>query len=214
MNLTPKILATLGVAAAVVVLGLWFSGLFTGRSSPPGPAVNGGDGSLKSNKTILPSPGETIRTNRGERLLGAFANDTNKITRYEPTIETILSADGEPDEKGAALLALYPRFPPEGQALAAQHIANLLANDDYEPFGQRLADTNTTAEVQEVILADVLGRPNKLKLPLLLEVAKTPAHPKAAESKQILELYLEKNYGDDWETWKTKIADWLRDNPN
>jgi len=142
------------------------------------------------------------------------STETNVIADWETKIDEILNSKDEPDEQGRQLFAIFDRFPPEGQAEAAQHIANLLADEDYLPFGLRLADTNTLPEVQEVIFADLLGRPNKLKLSLLLEVAKTPAHPKAEESKELLELYLEKNYDDDWDTWTDKIAEWLKDNPD
>ena len=129
-------------------------------------------------------------------------------------IDTVLTSEAEPGEKGATLLALMPRVPPEQQAEAAQHVANLLADEDYDQFGLQLVNTNTPTDVQIVIFADVVNRPNTIKLPLLFEVAKTPEHPKAAESKELLELYLQTDYGNDWELWKTKISDWLKKNPD
>ena len=57
------------------------------------------------------------------------------------------------------------------------------------------------------------NRPNTLKLPLLLEVARDAQHPKAGEAKGLLALYLEADYGQDWNQWQSKIEDWLKENP-
>ena len=55
--------------------------------------------------------------------------------------------------------------------------------------------------------------PNAVKLPLLLEVARTPQHPKAEEAKDLLELYLEEDYGADWNKWQANMEQWIKDNP-
>jgi len=120
----------------------------------------------------------------------------------------------EPGAKAKQLLELLPRFPEAGQVEAAQHIANLITDEDYPAFGAWFTNTNTAAEVQEVILADLLNRPNSVKLPLLLEAARTPQHTQAAEAKELLELYLEKDYGADWDAWQKALDDWLRANPD
>ncbi len=61
---------------------------------------------------------------------------------------------------------------------------------------------------------DVLNRPNSVKLPLLLDLARDPQHPKASEAKDILELFLEEDYGNDWTKWQAKLDQWLKDNPD
>ena len=94
--------------------------------------------------------------------------------------------------------------PEEGQAEAAQHIANLLPNEDYAPSAATLRFQEPTG-VLDVLMGDVLNRPNALKLPLLLEVARNPDHPKAAEARQVLVLYLEEDYGADWDVWQQKV---------
>jgi len=68
--------------------------------------------------------------------------------------------------------------------------------------------------VLDVLLADALNRPNSLKLPLLLEVARQPDHPKAGEAKDLLELFLEEDHGKDWGQWQAKLEQWLKDNPD
>jgi hypothetical protein len=63
-------------------------------------------------------------------------------------------------------------------------------------------------------MADALNRPNSLKLPALLEVARTPQHPKAGDAKEVLGFFLETDYGDDWPKWQDKVQAWLKDNPD
>ena len=76
-------------------------------------------------------------------------------------------------------------------------MSNLLADAEYAPLGKFLKDSKLPEPVLDVLIVDVLNRPNGLKLPLLLEVAREPQHPKAAEAKDLLELYLEEDYGTD-----------------
>jgi len=63
-------------------------------------------------------------------------------------------------------------------------------------------------------LADALNRPNSLKLPSLLDVARDPQNPKAGEAKEVLQLFLDEDYGSDWTTWQAKMDAWLKDNPD
>ena len=44
-------------------------------------------------------------------------------------------------------------------------------------------------DILDVLLEDVLNRPNTIKLPMLLEVARDPQNPKSAEAKDVLELF-------------------------
>ena len=66
----------------------------------------------------------------------------------------------------------------------------------------------------DFLLDDVLNRPNSLKLPALLAVARNAQHPKAAEAKDFLQLFLEEDYGSDWDKWQARMEQWLKDNPD
>jgi hypothetical protein len=68
--------------------------------------------------------------------------------------------------------------------------------------------------VLDFLLDDVLNRPNSLKLPALLDVARNAQHPKAAEAKNFLTLFIEEDYGSDWDKWQTGIEAWLKANPD
>ena len=119
----------------------------------------------------------------------------------------------DPD-KAKQMLEMFPRLAEEGQVEVAQHLANLVADENYAPLAKFLTDTQLPESVLDVLMADVLNRPNSLKLPALLEVAKDDKNPKAPEAKDLLELFLEENYGSDWGQWQTKMNQWLKDNPD
>ena len=216
MNWTLKILATLAVAAAVVVAAVWLGGF--GKSTPApqsAPAPPPETQPIRTNRSGLftrPPRLRSTRTNLAPAQISS--SETNLIASGEEAIDEVLRGEGEASDKAKKLLELFPQLPAESQVEAVTHVANLIADADYAPLGRHLADTNTPPEVQDVILADLLGRPNALKLPWLLEVARTPAHEKAGEAKELLELYLEKDYGDDWQAWQNNLAQWLRDNPD
>lgn len=216
MDWTPKILATLAVAAGVGVLALWLGVAGKSTSVPqPAPSPSSETRPVRTNRSGLftrPARHRTARTNVAPAQISI--TDTNLIASGDEAIDEVLRGDGEPNDKAKRLLELFPQLPAEAQIEAATHIANLIADADYAPLGRHLVNTNTLPEVQDVILADLLGRPNALKLPWLLEVARTPAHEKAPEAKELLLLYLEKDYGDDWEAWQSNLAQWLKDNPD
>ena len=96
----------------------------------------------------------------------------------------------------------------------AQHLSNLVPDQDYRLLHASLTNAALPEEVLDVLLDDTLNRPNSLKLPALLEVARNPQNPKAAEAKDFLELFLEEDYGNDWDKWQASMEQWLKDNPD
>ena len=138
----------------------------------------------------------------------------NLITNWEERLDEILSGKEDEDQKARQLLEIFPRLPADGQEEIAQHLSNLISDEHYPSLGQYLTNATLPESVLDVLLADALNRPNKLKLPALVEVARDAANPKASEARDLLELYLEEDYGDDWTTWQKKVDQWLKDNPD
>jgi hypothetical protein len=138
----------------------------------------------------------------------------NLVTNWEDRLDEILSGKENEDQKARQMLEMFPRLPADGQEEVAQHLSNLVSDEQYPALGQYLTNTTLPEPVLDVLLSDALNRPNKLKLPVLVEVARDPANPKAGEAKDLLELYLEEDYGADWNTWQLKVEQWLKDNPD
>ena len=139
---------------------------------------------------------------------------TNLLTDWEEKLDEILGSGGDETGKAKQMLAMFRRLPAEGQVEVAQHISNLLPDEEYAPLGKLLTDPKLPEEVLDVLVMDLLNRPNSLKLPLLLELARDAQHPKAVEAKDLLEVYLEEDYGSDWNKWQAKLDQWMKDNPD
>lgn len=137
-----------------------------------------------------------------------------ETTNWDETVQTILDADIEDAEKAKQLFALFPKLPPDEQVTVVENLSGLVPDENYAPMGRLLTDAKLPAPVLEALMADALGRPNAVMLPLMLEVARNPAHSQASEARDTLTSYLEKDYGSDWPQWQQQITAWLKDNPD
>jgi len=162
-------------------------------------------------KRTAVAPPPTIPTVQPRILSNApLTVNTNE---WEEKIDDIVGSDDPDTNKVAKLYALFPTLPPDGQEEAAQHLSNLVDDEDYKPLGDMLKNDKLPEGVLDELLADVLNRPNNLKLPLLLAVASDANHVKHDEAKDLLELYLGEDYGTDWNSWGTHMTNWLQQNP-
>ncbi|MCX6895730.1 MAG: hypothetical protein NTZ16_09590 [Verrucomicrobia bacterium] len=129
-------------------------------------------------------------------------------------VSDILAADTEIENKYKEMLKLYPDLPDDGKLEVAQHLNNLVPDDDYAQMGKILIDPKVPGPVAEAILFDLFNRPNSLKLPLMLQVARTPGHPAAEKAQADLALLLEEDHGTDWSKWEQTMQDYLKNNPD
>jgi hypothetical protein len=142
------------------------------------------------------------------------ATNASSETNWEDKIDDIVGSDDPDTNKVKQLFALFPKLPPDGQEEVAQHLSNLVDDEDYAPLGDMLKNAKLPEGVLDELLADVLNRPNDLKLPLLLDLASNPDHAKKDEAKDLLELYLGEDYGSDWNAWGTHMTNWMQQNPD
>src|SRR6266567_3605330 len=211
MRLFLKILTAVCVISGVVIVG-FVLGWFGSKSSNPGnlqpvqsvestPETATPVTSVsRTNESIKKSPQRTTNSNPLLSSTGPSATTTN--AEWEDKLEAIVGSEGEDAEKVKQLFAMYPQLTEDGKVEVAQHLSNLVSDQDYTPLGKLLTDSKQPEGVLDVLIADLLNRPNGTKLPLLLEVAKDPQHPKAIEAKDLLELYLEEDYGQNWDQWQ------------
>jgi len=149
-----------------------------------------------------------------ERLAAGAPVSANLITNWEDKVDQILGAEGETAAKAKQMLEMFRLLPEDGQVEVARHLSNLVADEDYAPMRQLLTDPQLPETVLDTLMADVLNRRNSLKLPALLEVARTAQHPKAANAQEVLGFFLETDYGEDWAKWDEKVQEWLKENPD
>src|SRR5882724_1401535 len=220
------------VVLAIVVIGVGV-GLLAGRG-PSGPRNSAAQ--TPANPETQPSPLATTHSAPGSQnppseVKSILTNEPNPVvqtsnlalaatntviteTNWEEKIDDIVGSDEPDTNKVKQLFALFPRLPEDGQEEAAQHLSNLVDDDNYSQLGDLLKNDKLPDGVLDELLADVLNRPNGLKLPLLLDVASDASHAKHDEAKDLLELYLGEDYGTDWNTWGQHMTNWMQQNPD
>ena len=225
MQKPSKIFLILGIVAGILVLGYVIGKLAASGSGSKGRTLPGNPETVESHPPGSSSAGRSP-TNLteaehgqksaiidGEAILPAGLAP-GILTNWEDKLEEIIGAEIDETNKVEKLFALFPHVPVESRSEVAQHLSNLVNDDGYAPLGELLKDPKLGDDTLDVLMADVLNRPNSLKLPQLFEVAQTPDHPKADEAKDILSLFLDEDFGTDWPKWKEKMAVWLKDNPD
>jgi hypothetical protein len=203
--------AVAGIALLVLTLGRTHTQAPEANAQPP--AAEPAPPATPSFFTRHPREAPPLGATNGG-LAGMPAIASELITNWEDKLDQLLAAEGDTSDKARQMLEMFPRLPEAGQVEVAKHLSNLVANEDYAPLGKFLVDPQLPAEALDTLMADALNRPNSLKLPALLEVARTPQHPKAGDAKEILGFFLEGDYGEDWPKWQEKIETWLKENPD
>lgn len=132
---------------------------------------------------------------------------------WQSPISQVLTSGTPPADQAKNLLAQFPNLPPAGQFEAAHHISNLLPDDAYGTWAGYLTNAAISAQVRGVIYADLVRRPNSIRLPMLLEVARSSSS-QSSDAVQLLRNSLREDYGTDWNAWSQRIQDWLKANPD
>jgi hypothetical protein len=230
MRNTSKILAVIAVIAAIAIIA---SVMKLGKTGPNSTAVP----QTNDNQTIQPpelTEGSStppikhvIRVTQpvpsNQRPVIASATNENpmppkvapgQLADWDEKVSDVLGAEGDEKDKAKKLIDMFPHLPPEGQEEVAHHLSNLVADEDYAPMSSFVTNSALPEAVLDVFVEDVFNRPNAIKLPLLLDIAQDPQHPRASEAKDVLELFLEEDFGSDWTKWHAKMDKWLKDNPD
>ena len=218
MNTASKIGIVLAIAAGVVGVGLlvgWWGSRGAAPPSPPVPQAQRPSPSTSS-QPANPTPSAApitpvINTNSSPMTAPAPPETTNAALAWEDKVDEILGADIEDTNKVKQLFALFPTLSEEGQVEVTLHLSNLVPDDDYSQLGNMLKDSKLPKDVLDLLLNDALNRPNSVKLPLLLEVARDPQNPEAEDARDILELFLEE---EDQAKWPDKLKEFLKENPD
>lgn len=135
------------------------------------------------------------------------------VTNWSGQLGQVLSSASTPSDQGKTLLAMLPQTPAEGQVDVARHTGHLLSDAAFASFGSQLTNASTPAAVRRVVFADLLSRPNSVKLPWLIEVARSPVDNQSGEALLILKSILREDYGTDWNAWRERAVIWMMENP-
>jgi hypothetical protein len=127
--------------------------------------------------------------------------------------DEILHSAGTADEKADRLLALVPGLSGADQEEAARHLVNLLSDEHFPVAGGYLTNPQAPDAVQNILMAELLNRPEAVKLPLWLAVARVEEHPRAAEAKEFLALNFPEDYATNWPAWEAAVQTRLQTAP-
>jgi len=149
----------------------------------------------------------------GKVAAAESSTNANASDDWMERIEGARAVEESDADKSVRLLALFPTLPPEGQDEIAAELAALTPDANFSALTGILTDIRTPESVLDVLLTDLLDRPESVQLPLLLDVAKTPDHPRSAEAIDMLASALGENLGTDWAAWSKKISEQLASRP-
>ena len=115
-------------------------------------------------------------------------------------------------EKVERLLQMFYSLPPEGKKTALDYATQLISDDDYLRQRPRLLRMAENDDLREVVMLDMLTRDDGIKMPSLVELMKTPSETARNEAREILEAFLEKDYGADPNQWVAPVQQWVAEN--
>ena len=220
---TSKVLTVIGIVAAAVAIAVfigWFASREKSTGQPPDVAVGSGKAANKVGNTApaVPAPDVAIEPVTNGAVSGETAqtNTGPAADDWEGKFEAVFDSDLDTDKMAEKMLEIYPHLKPEAQKDAIEHILNLVPDEGFTPVGKILLDPKTSEEISDDIMNDIGNRPGSIRMPLLLQVAKDPSHPKAAEARELLELYIEpeEELGNDWGKWEKEMKKYLEENPD
>ncbi len=152
------------------------------------------------------TPSSLPRSNpRLRRLRPPAAVDSGVLTNWQERLGEILSSEDEDDLKAKDMLELIPRLPPDGQVEVAQRANQMLSDDDYRILAPYATNSALPEPVLDTLFAGVLGRPDSIRLPLLLSIAEDEQHPRSEDALTLLEGFLGQAYGTNWNQWSTTV---------
>lgn len=142
----------------------------------------------------------------------AVNTDLNDPALWEEKLDEILGTDEiEESKKGEILLEMMAKVGPEAQVELAGHVVNLLDDDQFHQTAKYLTNAAISEEISSIFMNDLYNRDEAVKLPLLLDVARNEEHVLRDEARDLLELYVEEDYGTNWTQWEEATKKYLKE---
>jgi len=208
-----KILGILAVAILVGGLIGWLASRNPSKteSTPPLPVS---EGTTTTTTTELTQPPVEETTNTEVKPTSDVAS-TNAFdpALWEERLDEILGdADDDTDRKSRQLLEMMPKVGEQAQVEIAGHLVNLVNDDDFARSAAKfLTNSDVPESVSSIFMNDLYNREANMKLPLLLAVARNEKHALRDEAKDLLELYVEEDYGTNWNQWEESMNKYIKE---
>ncbi len=137
------------------------------------------------------------------------------ITEDDRKIDEVLrlfngNTDQDNTNTAQSLINLLPALTKDGQTECAQHISNLLSDEEYKRIMPIWRNPSYNPDVIEVFATDLMNRPSKIMLPAMLDAIKMPNHPYHEEAKSTMQVFLDEDYGDNIPKWESAMKTFLK----
>jgi hypothetical protein len=108
-----------------------------------------------------------------------------------------------------ALINLLPKLTKSGQTECAEHISNLLSDEEYPRVLQIWGNPASDPDVLKVFARDLMNRPARVMMPAMLDAIKMLDHPYHEEAKRTMRILLDQDHGDDTPQWERAMNAFL-----
>ncbi len=137
------------------------------------------------------------------------------MTEDDRKIDEILrlypgNTDADHTNTAQALINLLPALTKDGQVECAQHISNLLSDEEFKRVMPIWRNPSFNPDVIEVFATDLMNREHKVMLPAMLDAVRMPNHPYNEEAKTTLQVFLDEDYGNDVGKWEKAMKEFLK----
>jgi hypothetical protein len=131
----------------------------------------------------------------------------------EARIDAVQKAKFTATEKAQALLVIFPSLDRQSQRKVAHALVKFVDDSSYGLIRRQLMDTKLHPQVLSVFMTDTLKRQNRIKIPVLLALARVETHPLKSEARELLAAYVRQDHGTNWAQWDSTVNAWLMQNP-
>ncbi|MEI6714294.1 MAG: hypothetical protein WCO60_11115 [Verrucomicrobiota bacterium] len=135
----------------------------------------------------------------------AILNTSAEISPWEKALSDAIDSSEDHSVICAKLIEMLKTASAPAQGVIAKHITNLANDTDFEKLIPYLSDQSMGKTFHEVVAADLLNRPDAIKLPNLLKVASQSWHPLQQKSLEFLRILTQEDAGEDWAQWEVIV---------
>ena len=113
-----------------------------------------------------------------------------------------------------ALIDLLPKLTKSGQTECAEHISNLLSDEEYPRVLQIWINPDSDPDVLQVFAKDLMNRPARVMMPAMLDAIRIVNHPFHEEAKRTMRIILDQDHGDNIPQWESAMNAFLEKEAN
>jgi len=139
---------------------------------------------------------------------------TNTVGSLETRIYFVEQWEIAPVEKAQVFFSMLEPAAPDDQRKLAHAAVEHVVSTNYVLVHRQLFNAKLPRPVLSVFMTDTLKRNNRVKMPILLALAKIDTHPMQGDAQQLLSRYPGRSHGTNWLKWEETMLAWLEQNPN